>query len=311
MYVYVVSGAACTIENTFGGATIVGTPAGTTSVTSGTGSWQRLGLTFIATATTHPIGINAGSGNLTGQSAHLDSVQLETGTVATAFGIASVAWSLGGLSSAELILQRSSDAGGTWETVRPNVADTLGLTGGTSVTMAGQSATVYDYEAPRSGSLLYRAVERTVITSSSNPILSAYSANTTVTPVNDASWWMKAPLDPTINTGGPGVLRVVKGSLAFSIEEDLGTFRPLGRRNAVVVAGDLGGEDGSLQLTTLGAAEWAELLAVLTHQEPLLLQDPDGSQKYVRINASREWRRDAGATARRTVTVPYVEVDAP
>lgn len=311
LYAYVVSGAAVTIGNLGGSPTFVGTPAGTTAVTSGTGTWQRLGYTFTATATTHLLGISAGAGNLTGQSAHIDSVQLETGTSATSFGVASAAWSLGGLSSAELILERSTDAGSTWVTVRPNVTDTLGATGGTSVTMAGQVATVYDYETPRGGTVLYRAKERTVITSSAAPLPSAYSANTSITATSDAAWWIKAPLDPTLNLGGPGILRVVKGSLSFTVEEDLGTFRPLGRTNAVVVAGDLGGEDGSLQLTTLGAAEWADLWALLTHQEPWLLQDPDGSQKYVRVNSSRDWKRDAGAAARRVVSVPYVEVDAP
>lgn len=311
LYAYVVSGAAVTISAVFGGPTLLGTPAGTTAATSGTGSWQRLGMTFVATATNHGLGVTAGAGNLTGQSAHIDAVQLETGSAATTFGVASVAWSLGGLSSAELIIERSTDAGGTWETVRPNVGATLGSGGGTSVTLAEQRATVYDYEAPRGVALLYRAIERSTLISSGGVLPSAYSANASVTSVNDGAWWIKAPLDPTINAGGPGVLRVTKGSLSFTRDEDLGTFRPLGRSNAVVVAGDLGGEDGSLQLTTLGASEWAVVEPLLTHQEPWLLQDPDGSQKYVRINTAREWTRDAGSAARRVVRVPYVEVDAP
>lgn len=309
MYVYVVSGAACTIENTFGGATIVGTPAGTTSVTSGTGSWQRLGLTFIATATVHLIGINAGPGNLTGQSAHIDAVQLEVGTAATTFGVPSAAWSVGGTTAYEMVLERSTDGGTTWTTVRPNVTDTTGPFGGTVVSSATQSALVYDYEAPRGVALLYRSVERATYATFTLP--SSVSANAAVTTVNDGSWWLKAPLDPTLNMGGPGVLRVRKGSLSFAVTEDVGTFRPLGRRLAVVVSGDIGGEDGSLELTTLGASEWADLYALLTHQEPLLLQDPSGSQKYVRINDDREWKRDAGATARRTASVQYVEVDSP
>lgn len=309
LYAYVVSGAAVTIDLTFGGPTFVGTPAGCTSATSGTGTWQRIGVTFTATATTHLLGVTAGAGNLTGQSAHLDAVQLEVGTAATTFGVASAAWSVGGTTSYEMVVERSADAGLTWDTVRPNVTATTGPYGGTVVDSTTQTAVVYDYEAPRGVSLLYRATERATYATFTLP--SQASANAPVTTVNDGSWWMKAPLDPTLNMGGPGVLRVVKGSLSFSVEEDLGTFRPLGRRLAVVVSGDLGGEDGTLQLTSLGAAEWADLFALLTHQEPLLLQDPDGSQKYVRINDSREWKRDAGTVARRVVNVPYVEVDAP
>lgn len=309
MYVYVVSGAACAIENTFGGPTFVGTPAGTTAVTSGTGSWQRLGITFIATATSHLLGINPGAGNLTGQSAHLDAVQLELGTAATAFGVPSAAWSVGGTTAYEVVVERSKDAGGTWETVRPNVTDTIGPFGGTVVGASTQTAIVYDYEAPRGVPLLYRAVERATYATLTLP--SSLSTNAAVTTVNDGSWWIKAPLAPTLNAGGPGVLRVQKGSLSFELTEDVGTFRPLGRRLAVVVSGDLGGEDGSLQLTTLGAAEWAKVYALLTHQEAWLLQDPDGSQKYVRINDDRSWKRDAGAVARRSITVQYVEVDSP
>ena len=309
LYAYVVSGAAVTIGAPFGGPTFVATPAGTTAVTSGTGSWQRLGYTFTATAGNHVMGISAGAGNLTGQSAHIDSVQLEVGTAATAFGVAAAAWSVGGTTAYELVVERSSDGGLTWTTVRPNAGATRGASGGTLVDAATQSTVVYDYEAERGVELLYRAVERA--TYGTGVLPSALSTNAAVTSINDGSWWIKAATDPTLNLGGVGVLRVARGSLQFQQTEDVGTFRPLGRSLAVVVGGDLGGQDGALTLTSLGAAEWDELLPLLTFQGALLLQDPDGSQKYVRINEDRAWSRDAGAAGRRTVPVSYVEVDRP
>ena len=45
-------------------------------------------------------------------------------------------------------------------------------------------------------------------------------------------------------------------------------------------------------------------------QTPLLLQDPNGTQKYVRWDGDREWTRFAGAAYRRTVPASYVEIGA-
>ena len=130
LYVWIVSGGTITLQSLLGTApTFVGTPAGTVASTATTGAWVRLGYTFTATATTHNLGINAGSGNLTGQSAHVDSLQLETGTSATTFGIASAAYSLGGVTNLDVLLQRSTDAGATWTQVRRPAAAAVSVYG--------------------------------------------------------------------------------------------------------------------------------------------------------------------------------------
>lgn len=310
-YVWVVSGADVYLGQWFGPyPTVTSIPAGTLEHTTTTGAWQRLGYTFVATATSHNMGLFLiGSASHVGESAHIDSLQLEAGSVATAFSVPAPVWSVGGTSDQELVVERSDDSGATWAPVRPNVGAALGDYGGLAVDLWTQDSVIYDYEAPRGVTVLYRALERTMLNGQTLP--SSPSANASLDTLNDGAWWIKAPLDPTLNLGGPGVLRVRRGSLQFQLTEDVGTFRPLGRRLAVVVAGDLGGEDGSLELTSLGTAEWAQLLPLLTHQSSLLLQDPDGTQKYVRINADREWSRSAGAAALRKVDVPYVETDAP
>lgn len=310
LYVWIVSGGTITLGSLLGTApTFVGTPAGTVASTATTGAWVRLGYTFTATATTHNLGINAGAGNLTGQSAHVDSVQLETGATATAFGIASAAYSLGGVTSLDVLLQRSTDAGATWTQVRRPSTATVSAYGGVSIPSTTQAYTVLDSEAPRGTAVLYRAVSRG--TYAGQTLTSAYSANTSVTTVNDGTWWLKLVADQSLYAGGAGGVKVSKGSLRFKVTEDLGVFRPLGKSTATVVAGDLGGEDGELTLEAVGDVEWATLVRLVKAQTPLLLQDPNGTQKYVRWDSDREWSRFAGAAYRRTVPVSYVEVGAP
>ena len=309
LYVWIVSGAAVTIGAPFGGPTFVGTPAGTVASTSTTGAWVRLGYTFTATATSHVLGINAGAGNLTGQSCHVDSVQLETGTTATAFGIASAAYSLGGVTNLDVLLQRSTDAGATWTQVRRPAAAAVSVYGGVPIGTQAQAYEVLDSEAPRGQAVLYRAVNRG--TYAGQTLSSLYSANVSVTTVNDGTWWLKVVADQSLYVGGAGGVRVSKGSLRYTVTEDVGVFRPLGKREATVVAGDLGGEDGELTLESVGDAEWATLQRILKAQTPLLLQDPNGTQKYVRWDGDREWTRFAGAAYRRTVPASYVEVGAP
>ena len=171
-----------------------------------------------------------------------------------------------------------------------------------------QDLVMYDYEAARGVACTYAVTEVATYTVGSTSTLPGSAAP--VTPSNDGTWWAKVPLNPALNVGA-GLFRVQKGSLSYSRMEDQGQFRPLGRTRAVVVHGDLEGEDGGLTLEVFGA-EWAtSVYPVLIYQGTLLLQDPDGSQKYVALSSPRTWNRTAGATARRQAPLQYVEVDVP
>jgi len=102
-------------------------------------------------------------------------------------------------------------------------------------------------------------------------------------------------------------VRVLAG-LQETVEEEAGVFRPKGRSTAVVVAGSIYGRDGTFTIAAFGDTEWDPIYALARHQGPLLVQDPFGDQRYIRIT-NRQITTDgaAGAPIRR-LTVSYVEV---
>lgn len=202
------------------------------------------------------------------------------------------AWSPGGISWG-------------WTLARTQAGVTTVVRTVSALSNSQQTQTVYDYEAARGVATTYTGVLSGK--SAAGLLTSPVQTSASVTPSNDGTWWMKAPLLPAVNAGG---LRIQKGSLQYSRHEDLGTFRPLGRTKAVVIHGDMEGEDGSLILEVLGATEWAVIDALMQSGTTILLQDPNGTQKYIAFT-DRSWTRTLGAAARRVVSLPYVEVDAP
>jgi hypothetical protein len=163
-------------------------------------------------------------------------------------------------------------------------------------------AAIYDYEAPRGGTVYYRA--RAIGTQGTNEVASDWSSSASVTVTNDGTWWWKAVAAPSLNRGNVRVL----DSLTEQVEEDLGVFRPKGRSTALVVAGSIYGRDGSYKVATTGDSEWDGVYALLRHQGVILVQDPFGGDKYVRIT-SRSFETTGGATAlRRLAQAGYVEV---
>jgi hypothetical protein len=215
---------------------------------------------------------------------YVDTVALHPGSTP--------AWMPGG---ATLVHVVNRTQGGVTTAVRGLVVD------------AAQRCTFADYEALRGVSVTYTATVTATYTTGTVAV-SATGSSAAVTPTNDGTHWLKAPLASGLNIGA-GNVHIQKGSPTFTREEDIGVFRPLGRSKAVVVAGDLEGEDGTFTLHTIGATEWANMNALIQHQSPLLWQDLDGSQKYVRVISRQYVKRSNGA--RREVSLTYVETDTP
>jgi hypothetical protein len=197
--------------------------------------------------------------------------------------------------SQEYDLQRSDDLGATWKNVRY----------GTQVTPDGVfQASVSDYEAKRGQTAYYRC--RSVGYVGVNVVASAWSSSSTVAIANDGKWWIKAPTDPSRNMGNVRVLH----NIAMGQDEDLAVFRPLGRSYPIVISGALSGRDGSYKIITNGDAEWGNLYNLLTFQESVLVQAPDGTQKFIRIT-NRAWNeRGAVGALIREVAVDYVETES-
>lgn len=198
-----------------------------------------------------------------------------------------------GYDSQTFEVQRTDDGGLTWAGVRD---------AGELVPSGTYTAEVYDYEAPRGQSVSYRA--RSVAIVGNDVVASAWSTSSTVAVTNDGAWWIKAISNPTLNASSVNVL----AGLDEQVVEDIGVFRPIGRDRSVVLFGSTYGKDGSYRVLTLSSAEFNSIYTLLTHQGTLLVQDPFGSQKYVRITSRSINTTGAATQPRRQIEVSYVEV---
>jgi hypothetical protein len=122
---------------------------------------------------------------------------------------------------------------------------------------------------------------------------------------NDGAWWVKSITAPSLNRAA---VRVLAG-LDEEVAEDTGVFRPKGRSTALVVAGSIYGRDGTYRIATLGEDEWNAVYALIRHQGVLLVQDPAGGQKYIRVTGRRIKTTGAVGALRREAELVYVEVD--
>ena len=138
-------------------------------------------------------------------------------------------------------------------------------------------------------------------------ISSAYVVSPPISISNTGGWVFVAIQSPTIKATG---LRV-RQPLSHKIDESMGIFVPLGGSKKVVVSAAVYGDDGDYEIMTTGETEWATLLAILTYQGILFVQDPLGRSKYVRFT-QRSWV-ESGKISNliRTTKISYVEVSAP
>ena len=201
----------------------------------------------------------------------------------------------GGYSSQYYVVERSDDAGVTYSTIR----------NGANITPVSYVGTTTDYEAPRTLTVYYRA--RAIgITVGSVEIPSSYSTVQQVLITNDSTWWFKVPASPSLNVGSVNVIN----GLNIRVEEPNTIFRPLGNNRPIVVAGLLQGKDGRYTITTNNNTQFNAILPVINYQGTLLVQDPLGNQKYIRIT-SRNWTESTvGTVVRRTIELDYVEVSS-
>lgn len=174
----------------------------------------------------------------------------------------------------------------------------------------GTAKTITDREAPRDILVSYRANVET--TFGGVQLVSSWATSADVT-MPATGWNLKCPENPGINL----IDARVHKDPEHKREEDLGIFRPKGRTRPIVVAGALGGADGSFTITATDelhpvvVTEWELLTSLIAYQGVLLLESPFGWSRYIRI-ISRDWR-DLGSagSARHTVKVSYLEVAAP
>jgi hypothetical protein len=242
-------------------------------------------LTTTATVLVNVLATGAGA-----EVHRVDRIGLTVGTSNT--------WGLGGyLPTADHQIEVSDDAGVTW--TRPSWLRA-------TVDQSDQFDTIYDYAAPRGTLRQYRArteieTPTVIVTGVSN-----VDSETLNLPSGDTNmWWLKDMADPTKNF----VPRVA--SLNQVVVEDAEALRVDGRTNPIVIAGTMGGEDGTISLGTLGLSQWRQLQWFVTLQRGFLLQGPDGQQWMIRIIGDRgiNWGDTPIASMLRETNFPYVEQD--
>lgn len=169
---------------------------------------------------------------------------------------------------------------------------------------ASYIGTAVDYEAPRATIAYYRC--RAVgVDANSNEFPSAWGTVQQILITNDNTWWFKAVEEPTINQGS---IRVLK-ELDVQVPEPNTVFRPLGSDRPIVVAGPIQGQDGGYNIKTVTETEWDDLYPLIEYQGTILVQDPYGNQKYIRIT-DRGWTAETqSGNVYRDITLRYVEVD--
>lgn len=191
-------------------------------------------------------------------------------------------------------VQRSDDSGVTWNDIR----------GGDEVALnASNQSVIADYEAPRGITAYYRC-RAVAVDSNSIEYPSGWSVTQQVLITNDTTWWFKCILDPTLNKGSVRVLK----ELDVIVDEPNTTFRPLGSTRPTIIAGPLQGEDGAYNIKTVTEEEWDAFYPLLIHQGKILVQDPFGNQKWVRI-IDRKWTAETqSGNVYRDITLKYVEI---
>ena len=196
-----------------------------------------------------------------------------------------------------MTVERSDDDGATWQPVR--FASRVPAT-------FGAASIIYDMEAPRATVVKYRS--RVAATLSGVFVNDSLWSTTQIATVPANGWTMKELANPSHNF----VDVVVVGEPSEGIEEDVGVFRPLGRKYPVIVNGTISGWDGQVSVICNTATEWESLRTIIESREVVLLESPFGWSKYVRIMTGvQSVMSGTYTTPRRAVNLSYLEVARP
>lgn len=197
-------------------------------------------------------------------------------------------------------VQRSTDGGVTWETIRTLLDD------GT-VTATSGVATTYDYEMRLGEEVDYRA---RALHNYSGEYAASFWLETAATN-NAPSWWLKNPLDPEMNMAVT-VLSYDGGTRAARHA----VLQPLGAALPIVVSDTRGGAVGTIIFLTESTGERDDLDALQDPVVTLFFHGPasDGEpDRYIRTGDHTRARYQGmpSTAGQRTESVAWVDVDPP
>jgi len=179
-----------------------------------------------------------------------------------------------------------------------------------SGTYTGGTSQPRDYFVPRSTAVVYGAY---VTTGTVTPFLQSAVTLATVTTGTATTWELRSVDEPLtyLNTSVPVT------AISFEQYEGQTVYRPIGSNYPVVVAGNIGGDDGTMTITTTNQTVWDDIKEILDLQSDLYLVSPfvDSTglarRWFIRVTG-RSWVESGVPAAQvRTATVSFVEVEAP
>lgn len=177
-------------------------------------------------------------------------------------------------------------------------------------TDADGAVIAYDHFVPRGTPIVYGVY---VTTGTVTPFLSSTATLSTVTTGSATSWELRGVDQPAayLSTALPVT------AINFDVYEGQTVFRPLGSNYPVVVAGDIGGDDGTMTIVTTSQTTWDTIKSILDLQSNLYLVSPfvDSNNLarrwFIRVTG-RSWVESGVPSAQvRTATVSFVEVEPP
>lgn len=282
-------------------------------------AWQRIVYTFTTTATAGAwvdFGYENGGHPASGNTVYIDAVQVEQRSYATLYAAAGTpnaststrqpVWGPGGLAGPTVTayrVERSDDAGVTWQLVRGAAAVPPDSTG-------NQRAVVYDYETPPNTARRYRATTRTLDGMLTSPV--AVSTPDVTADLDGA--WLKDVADPSRNVA----LSCLDG-ISPTRNRTTAVLNPLGATYPVVQTDARQARGFTVSVTPATQAEDDAIGELLDDtSEVLLLQRPPadlswrGFNAYVVI-AGDDTETPLGAVDSDITTrsFPVVEVAAP
>lgn len=172
--------------------------------------------------------------------------------------------------------------------------------------LPGPTATAYDYEAPNSTQVLYRA--RALHDYSG---VYAASAWTTASGTwSSGDWWLKCPTSPGLNQ-----VVNVHSQTGVQRRPRRGTFQAVGAPFPVIVSTTRASDEGPIVFRTDDDLAITELLALADSNQTLLLQAPPTDHwpdRYVELGDAEATRyADKAFIAEHLHTYQWTQVDSP
>lgn len=201
-------------------------------------------------------------------------------------------------------VQRSSDAGLTWESI--DLATNPDLWGFSDLSdvapnLTTQVVEAWDFQAPRAP-IMYRA--RSFATVGSDSLISNWSKWVSVN-IPATGWWLKSTSDPSLNVE----MTVYWDTFSEDEPIDVGVFEPIDSDETIVLQGRTRGKRPEMGVGFNGEETWATFNALRRLKETMLLQDTNGRQWYVRFVGDRKApERKWNGSIERRLELKFIEV---